>query len=77
MESIQTVNDITLPIELYKLDLSEIGAIFVLMATPYMDDSFKSYWDTNDNFRIILNRLIDEEIILNTNEGVEVDLTWV
>jgi hypothetical protein len=70
--------ELTLPIELYKLDLKEIGAIFVLLSIPNMEQSFIDYWKNNEEFMLEIKRLKDEEIILQKDgETVEIDLTWV
>ena len=70
--------ELTLPIELYKLDLKEIGAIFVLLSIPNMEQPFKDYWKTNTDFLNEINQLVEEEIILQKDdETIEIDLTWV
>lgn len=70
--------ELILPIELYKLGLEEIGAIFVLMASPYMEDEFKKYWQGNTQFQGIIFDLKNDEIIIE-EEGhdLQIDLTWV
>ena len=70
--------ELTLPIELYKLDLREIGAIFVLLSIPNMEQSFIDYWKTNAEFKNEINQLMEEEIIIQKDEEtVEIDLTWL
>jgi hypothetical protein len=70
--------ELTLPIELCKLDLKEIGAIFVLLSIPNMEQSFIDYWKTNTDFLKEINQLMEEEIIIQMDdETIEIDLTWV
>ena len=70
--------ELTLPIELYKLGLEEIGAIFILMSTPYMEDKFKRYWETHKGFQRAISDLKNDEIIIDEDgQDMQIDLTWV
>lgn len=70
--------EITLPIELYKLGLDEIGAIFILMASPHMEEKYKKYWEDNYGFKKVLEILKKDEIVsLDENNKLNIDLTWV
>lgn len=74
--------EITLPIELANLhlDLDDIGAIFVLMCIPHMDDAEKAEWVKDEDFMYIINDLMNEEIVKSSEiDGeltVEIDLSF-
>ena len=70
--------ELTLPIEMYKLSLMEIGTIFILLSLPHMDKEFIEYWNNNLLFQDTLKKLKQEEIIIqDDNESLEIDLTWI
>ena len=69
--------ELTLPIEMYKLGLNEMGAIFILMASPDMEDQYKLFWEQNTDFKKAVADLVEDEIVITKNGEVEIDLTWV
>jgi hypothetical protein len=71
------MNDITLPLETAKLSVEEIGTIFLVMAMPHLSDDEKVRWATDDMFIKTLRGLIKEEIVIISNDEVEINLTWL
>jgi hypothetical protein len=70
--------ELLLPIELHKLGLEEIGTIFVLMSSPYMNDILRRYWESQYIFRKTVASLTEEGIIMVDDKGeLQIDLTWV
>lgn len=70
--------DIKLPLELADgMTLEEIGAIYILMALPYLPR--ESNWFIDDKLIEYL-KYFEEEGIIHTNKenfNVEIDLTWL
>jgi hypothetical protein len=69
--------EIILPTELYKLGLEEIGAIFVLMSSPYMEYKYKLFWENHRGFQQAISVLKEDEIIVDKENDFQIDLTWV
>lgn len=71
-------DEITLPLSLANgnLTLEEIGAIFVLMCLPKLED--KTFWEREKNL-IDLIDYFRKEGILNScdDDKLELDLTWI
>ena len=70
-------NTRTLPLELSKLSVGEIGAIFVIMASPHLNEEDKNRWAIDEVFLENLQSLASEEIIVIDGETVDIDLTWI
>lgn len=72
-----TIPDITLPLDVAKLSVEEIGTIFLVMAMPHLTDDEKVRWATDEVFISTIKDLIKEEIIVISNDEVEINLTWI
>ena len=73
-------SDILLPVELAesgKLSLSQIGALFVLMAMPHLDTT--NPWNHDSEFKDIVSDLVNKRIIIPSMDGdelnIEIDIT--
>ena len=71
--------DITMPIELaYNLSLDEMGVIFVLLSSPYLEEETQRKWTDNDHFQMVLKTLRDRKIVTNNDVGeIDIDITKV
>ncbi len=73
----ENTHEVRLPIELSKLSVEEIGTIFLIMVMPYLDDESKLRWATDSTFIRTILDLKQEEIVTISNDGVDIDLTWI
>lgn len=73
-----SMTDIKLPVELASgaLTLDEIGAIFVLMCYPKLENN--SFWDDHKKLSDIIDNFRQEGILtVNDDDKFELDLTWI